>query len=191
VLPFSVHPSLRPSASDSRNTSNDRRILNAALHWNQSLAETGCVVLVTDDRNLAALAQAEDMPSVGLYALDRALCAPGMAGRDVDSVLLREAMSSCSRELSVSLASSAAKPAPRLDKNVYEALGDALALLEQAYAHPDRRLQRSDEEIEQMLEQWRGVLANAPQLITSLRNRNNNTQSAAASTPSAPLPPMR
>jgi len=177
---MNVHPSLRPSPGDNRNTSNDRRILNAALHWSQSLGETGCVVLLTEDRNLAALAATEDLPTASLYALDRALSAPTVQGRPIDSVLMREALASCSRELSESMSAEAARPAPRQDKNVYEALADALALLEQAAVHPERKVERSDDEIEALLDQWRGVLANAPQLLTALRSSQRNNHGSPA-----------
>jgi len=188
---MNCHPSMRPSQSDARNTSNDRRILNAALHWAQTINETGVVLLVTDDRNLQNLAQAEGVPVVSLFSLDRALSSPSLSNSPLDSVTLRSAIASCSQDLAHSLVSEA-KLAPRMDRNVYECLESAIQLVSRALAHPNRQMVEDEEEVEEMLACWKGVVVNAPDLLTSIRNNRTNTitsvsaSAAASSSPSQP-----
>lgn len=180
---MNIHPSMRPSPFDSRNTSNDRRILNAGLHWSQTVGESGIVVLCTDDRNLQNISQAEGLPVVSLFALDRALGRTEYVNRPLDSILLRHAIASCSQDLQSSMSNMNIQPSIRMDKNVYECLQEAVDLVTNLLSNPTSSLDRSEAELK--LECWRGVLANAPQLLSAIRHnrvaqaatRNDDTKS--------------
>jgi hypothetical protein len=166
---MNIHPSMLPKATDTRNTSNDRRILNAALHWTQTVGETGVVLLLTDDRNLQALAGVEGVPVVSLYALDRALCQTKYNDSCIDSILLREAIASCSHDLQSSLSNNNIQAPPRADKSVYECLQEAVKAMTQILESGEIPAGSDLEEAREKVDSWRGVLANAPQLLTSLR----------------------
>ena len=168
---MNIHPSMLPKATDTRNTSNDRRILNAALHWTQTVGETGVVLLLTDDRNLQALAGVEGVPVVSLYALDRALCQPKYTNACIDSILLREAIASCSHDLESSLSNTNIQAPVRIDKSVYECLEEAVQMMTQILEQGSGALPDGVnlDDTREKVDSWRGVLTNAPQLLTSLR----------------------
>lgn len=156
-----------PSIYEPKQTQNDRKILNAALHWNSQLQEHGIVILITDDKNMWHLADSEDLPYCSLFQLDKALDRYNNKNSIWDSILLRKVLSSFNPELNTSLSNLHIQLSAPINLNIYEALERAVDIVQRAIEN-DGKLQDLEYAICQV-KVWKGILAHQPQLLSNIR----------------------